>query len=346
MKKIFLFALLGVIILGAPVYAEETEAPSHRIEGEMERTLDTTTIFNPEEDASGVRPNVVNPGQPAAITPGRIAPAPGRLAPGRVNLTQISTLIPSEDRIFGDLNGDGHVDFTDFKILVESFGPCSLLKSSCPADLNDDKTVNTLDALLLLNNFTRYGDDMPGIASSLERCQSIRTAELQRRCLSVSMQEAEVSLRAKNVAPILAERMAMRAENAESAPEQVGVRVEMRVRAYLGYMSNMLIRMTAAIERLEGLADRIDSRIQKIEAESGADLSNAKSVLTEARRQIEIAKASHATVSQNYEEILEGENLTEEFARIRELVQKLRDEIKNVHQSLVGVINIIGSSIN
>lgn len=277
MKKIFLFALLGVIILGAPVYAEETEAPSHRIEGEMERTLDTTTIFNPEEDASGVRPNVVNPGQPAAITPGRIAPAPGRLAPGRVNLTQISTLIPSEDRIFGDLNGDGHVDFTDFKILVESFGPCSLLKSSCPADLNDDKTVNTLDA---------------------------------------------------------------------SAPEQVGVRVEMRVRAYLGYMSNMLIRMTAAIERLEGLADRIDSRIQKIEAESGADLSNAKSVLTEARRQIEIAKASHATVSQNYEEILEGENLTEEFARIRELVQKLRDEIKNVHQSLVGVINIIGSSIN
>lgn len=336
MKKNFIFVLsLGLIFSAPAVYAEvEQEAPSHRINEEINRTLGNI-IPVPEENERGVNPVI----RDSRMNPASVSPIRSGVMPGRASLTQIASLVPPEDRIFGDLNGDGHVDFTDFKILVESFGPCPAVSStSCPADLNNDRTVNTLDALLLLNNFTRYQEDLPRISGVLEKCQTVRASELQRRCLAVSMQEEEVSLRSKNVSPALVERAVSRAELAGTmSPEQIERGVEMRVRNYLKYMSNMLTRMTAAIERLNNLADRIESRIEKSEAE-GQDLTQAKNLLAEARTKIEDASAKLTTVSQNYQEILTGENLTEEFARIRELVHNLRNTIQEAHQALVEVV--------
>ena len=54
-----------------------------------------------------------------------------------------------------DLNGDGVVNSLDMVILLNAFGNCPPSPTSCPADLNADGFVNALDVIILSN---AYGD--------------------------------------------------------------------------------------------------------------------------------------------------------------------------------------------
>ena len=54
-----------------------------------------------------------------------------------------------------DLNGDGVVNSLDMVILLNAFGNCPPSPTSCPADLNGDGVVNALDVIILSN---AYGD--------------------------------------------------------------------------------------------------------------------------------------------------------------------------------------------
>ena len=54
-----------------------------------------------------------------------------------------------------DLNGDGVVNSLDMIILLNAFGNCPASPASCPADLNGDGVVNALDVIILSN---AYGD--------------------------------------------------------------------------------------------------------------------------------------------------------------------------------------------
>ena len=54
-----------------------------------------------------------------------------------------------------DLNGDGVVNSLDMIILLNAFGNCPPSPTSCPADLNGDGVVNALDVIILSN---AYGD--------------------------------------------------------------------------------------------------------------------------------------------------------------------------------------------
>ena len=54
-----------------------------------------------------------------------------------------------------DLNGDGVVNSLDMVILLNAFGNCPASPASCPADLNGDGVVNALDVIILSN---AYGD--------------------------------------------------------------------------------------------------------------------------------------------------------------------------------------------
>lgn len=337
-KYIAILSFVFVFLMVSAVQAEETEAPSHRITdfnevgSEMPYQMEDGEMVNPTLMAPGAR---AIQAAPRGVSPVRI----GGAEPGRV--LRVSPLVSADDRIFGDLNGDGYVDFNDLKIIIDSFGPCSSLTSGCPADLNNDRTVNSLDVLLLLNNFTRYTDELPSIVSSLQRCQNITSNNAQRKCLAVAGQESEIELRAKEVSPALIQRIGI----AETDGENIQVGIEMRARAYLKYWDNMMTRMTAAISRLNSLAERIESRIEKLE-EEGADLSQAKTQLVEAKRLIESATAEQNAIAGSYGEILKGENLTEEFAKLREMVGNLRELIMDAHQALVEVVSNIKAGLN
>ncbi len=52
----------------------------------------------------------------------------------------------------GDIDGDGHVDVTDFLALLSAWGPCP--GAPCPADLDGDGSVGIVDFLLLLANWS------------------------------------------------------------------------------------------------------------------------------------------------------------------------------------------------
>ena len=71
---------------------------------------------------------------------------------------QLSLDVSTEavDRILGDLDDDGDVDFTDFQILSAQFGNSG--ESVGNADLDDDGTVGFADFLILSQNFNRQVD--------------------------------------------------------------------------------------------------------------------------------------------------------------------------------------------
>lgn len=52
-----------------------------------------------------------------------------------------------------DLNGDGTINVSDLLILLSAWGDCAD-PDDCPADLNDDGTVNVSDLLILLSNWS------------------------------------------------------------------------------------------------------------------------------------------------------------------------------------------------
>ncbi len=54
----------------------------------------------------------------------------------------------------GDIDGDGHVDVTDFLALLSAWGPCPGLPAPCPADLDGDGSVGIVDFLVLLANWS------------------------------------------------------------------------------------------------------------------------------------------------------------------------------------------------
>ncbi|MCZ6810688.1 MAG: FG-GAP-like repeat-containing protein [Planctomycetota bacterium] len=53
----------------------------------------------------------------------------------------------------GDLDGDGMVGILDLLILLSSWGPCPDPPQGCPADLDGDGTVGIFDLLVLLSNW-------------------------------------------------------------------------------------------------------------------------------------------------------------------------------------------------
>jgi probable HAF family extracellular repeat protein len=53
----------------------------------------------------------------------------------------------------GDLTCDGSISVDDFWLLLDAWGPCPA-DGGCPADLNGNGTVNVVDFLILLANWT------------------------------------------------------------------------------------------------------------------------------------------------------------------------------------------------
>ena len=88
--------------------------------------------------------------------------------------------------------------------------------------------------------------------------------------------------------------------------------------------------LTATVERLEKIADRLDSRIAKIKAAGGVT-ADAESFLAEARAHLSAARQSIALfVSID----LSAEKAKENFQKVREVAQEVKVHVKAAHESL------------
>ena len=58
-----------------------------------------------------------------------------------------------DEGIYGDVDGDGDVDFQDLLLLLGAWGECGV-EDPCPEDLDEDGDVDFNDLLLLIANWT------------------------------------------------------------------------------------------------------------------------------------------------------------------------------------------------
>jgi hypothetical protein len=119
---------------------------------------------------------------------------------------------------------------------------------------------------------------------------------------------------------------------------EISLKTKEIIEARVKFAAN-LYNMTVA--RLEQIADRIDSRIEKLVAE-GKDMSDAKEFVAEARVHIENAQ----TVAAEVRVYADAEGDKEGFFEAnKEKIAKIRSELKLAHQSLLKAVQSIKVSI-
>jgi chromosome segregation ATPase len=131
-------------------------------------------------------------------------------------------------------------------------------------------------------------------------------------------------------------------QDREERQETRRVEAENRIRAHIGAM---LRRFNAAIDWLEKISERIESRIAKLK-EDGVNTSEAEGYLNEAKTEIAEAKSAVSSLSEAAEEALSAESLREAFQRVRELVQTARESIKDAHAALIKAVRSLKPGIN
>lgn len=129
------------------------------------------------------------------------------------------------------------------------------------------------------------------------------------------------------------------AEKFTAQKEQFRQRIEetrkIRIRAYWG---RIMGRMGIATTRLERIADRISSRLDKFQ-EKGVDVTNPRELLETAKTKITDAKAAVENAKNKIEEIMNsGGDAKTIFQQIKDELNKVKQAIKDAHSALVDVI--------
>jgi len=116
------------------------------------------------------------------------------------------------------------------------------------------------------------------------------------------------------------------ASSSEKWKERFGEKVADRA----DHLATLFGRM---LERLSGIADRIEGRIAELEAE-GVDASEAADLLNEADTKIADAADAVDTFIEAVEEALTKENPQEAFAQLKELKDAAKTALREAHQAL------------
>jgi hypothetical protein len=96
--------------------------------------------------------------------------------------------------------------------------------------------------------------------------------------------------------------------------------------------------MSATVDRLEKIADRIDSRIEKLKS-AGGDTSESEEFVAEAR--VDLANAS-ASLEALVDIELSGETFQENFQRIRTIAAEAKEHIRSARENLVNAVRLLG----
>ncbi|MCW9054517.1 MAG: hypothetical protein OQJ98_00845 [Candidatus Pacebacteria bacterium] len=114
-----------------------------------------------------------------------------------------------------------------------------------------------------------------------------------------------------------------------------------RIARYLGYISR---KMDAAIERLNTLADRILSRIEKLE-EVGHEMTDARAVLDTARGEIAIAEEEMNSALEDAKTALEEDMTREAFGQVASTLAHAKESLRDAHKALVEVIRLLHDTL-
>ncbi|HCC04879.1 TPA: hypothetical protein DEP58_01060 [Patescibacteria group bacterium] len=106
------------------------------------------------------------------------------------------------------------------------------------------------------------------------------------------------------------------------------------------YAERIVIRMDTALGRLEQIADRIATRIEKTE-EKGVDLSDAKVELANVRVLIEDAHEYVSLIGEVSTETLTSETPKEQMQDIRDAVELAKDCINSIRGALTETVKLI-----
>ena len=107
------------------------------------------------------------------------------------------------------------------------------------------------------------------------------------------------------------------------------------------FSKKVIERFNAAIERLDKISGRIESRIGKLEAE-GVDESNAKGLLVIAKAKLDIARVSVANISIAVNNaITASSTLKMNYPAVKNVVEKAKADLKNAHRALIDVVKNI-----
>ena len=102
----------------------------------------------------------------------------------------------------------------------------------------------------------------------------------------------------------------------------------------------MIKRFNAAVERLEKLTARIETRIAKLKSE-GKNTAEAEKFVVEAKIQIGEAVAGIAKIEVACETALSADSLKGSFEEVRSLADSIRDDLKAAHRALMSTLPII-----
>jgi len=110
------------------------------------------------------------------------------------------------------------------------------------------------------------------------------------------------------------------------------------------YVERIVIRMDTALSRLEQIAERIASRIEKTE-EKGVDLSDAKVELANVRVLIEDAHEYVSLIGEVSTDTLTSETPKEQMQDIRDAVELAKDCINSIRGALTETVKLIRAGI-
>lgn len=128
----------------------------------------------------------------------------------------------------------------------------------------------------------------------------------------------------------LEERQAALRARFEERREEISARINEQV---LRIVERIELRFVAAVARLEGIADRLESRIAKFE-ERGSDVTEATEALAQARSDLALATELTADLSASLDSSLASATPRENFAKARIAMSDIKNVLRQVHGHL------------
>jgi len=131
----------------------------------------------------------------------------------------------------------------------------------------------------------------------------------------------------------------MVAKDKESQQDQNKLNtVQQRTNKIRLYFNNMVRKIQVAINRESKLADRIESRLNKLGV-AGKDVSVLKVQLADARTAIKDAQKYLDDAKSQMETVLKSDNMKQVFQDVKTLIKNAVGKVKLAHQKLVGIVN-------
>lgn len=112
---------------------------------------------------------------------------------------------------------------------------------------------------------------------------------------------------------------------------------EERAKRIEQFFNNMVRKFENAIDRLNNLAERIESRLTKTE-DAGNDVAKQRDLLKVARDKITAVETALSDAKAKFAEMAKSENPKEAFKKVKELAHSVAEKVKEAHKALVDVV--------